>query len=139
MIGFLNAVRTFRPDHGCSFNTYARICVLNRIRKTVDFANTDQYSLLSRAMGLETVEQEPTDRKSDPERLLLEQEEVDRFSEEVGRLLSESERQIFLLFLEGYGPSEIAQERGVTARYVYNALARARQKLRRAYQNGQNN
>lgn len=138
MIGFLSAIRTYHGDRNCSFNTYARICVLNRIKKAVDFASTKKYSLLSRAMNLETAKRGQLDYSADPERLVLEQEAMDWFFEEMGQLLSDSEMHVFLPYLEGYEPAQIAQMLGLAPKSVYNALGRVRKKLRSAFQSNQN-
>ena len=138
MIGFLSAVKSFRASHGCSFNTYARICVLNRIKKSVDFVSTTKYSLLSNAAAIDQAEQESGLNARDPELLLLERETVDWFSKEIGELLSVTERKVFLLYLEGYEPGQISEITKVSVKSVYNSLGRVRKKLRAAFESVQN-
>ena len=136
MIGFLNAVRSYREERGCRFNTYARVCVLNRLKSAVEFAQTGKYSLLSGAEELCKAEGK-ADTSVDPEMLVLGQETVEWFSREMGESLSVRERRIFLLYLEGYDPAQIAEYLTLSAKSVYNALGRVRKKLRAAFHSNQ--
>ena len=138
MIGFLSAVRTYNADRGCSFNTYARICVLNRVKKAAQFATTNKYSLLSKAVELDEAGKKPADFSADPEKHVLEQETLDWFSKEIGEHLSEGERNVFLLYLEGYEPSQVAEALRLSVKSVYNSLGRVRKKLKTAFHLNQN-
>ncbi len=138
MIGFLNAVRTYSGERGCSFNTYARVCVLNRIKKMVEFASTNKYALLSKAVDLDRAEQSPAGGSADPETLVLEQEALNWYFREIGEQLSETERKVFLLYLEGYEPSQAAEALGLSVKSVYNALGRVRRKLKPVFNSDQN-
>ena len=136
LIGFLSAVRTYRADSACAFNTYARVCVVNRMKKAVHFMQTGKYALLSDAADLETVREKPADGSADPEQMVLERESFRHFSGQIGALLSGKERAVFLLYLEGYEPSQIAKRCRMEQKQVYNALGRARRKLRGSLQLG---
>lgn len=138
MIGFLSAIRTYNSGRGCSFNTYARVCVLNRIKKAFEFASTNKYSLLSKAVELDEAGRKPAGGSADPETLVMEQETLDWFSREIGELLSDNERKMFLLYLEGYEPSQIAQALELPVKSVYNALGRVRGKLKSSFHSSQN-
>lgn len=138
LIGFLSAVKTYNGEHRCSFNTYARICVLNRLKKTASFAATNKYSMLTNASDIDEPGGDPEDRGANPEDLIVEQETLGWFSKEIGEQLSERERKVFLWYLEGYEPSQIAGALKVSPKSVYNALGRVRKKLGRAYDQNQN-
>ena len=138
MIGFLSAIRTYSEDRGCSFNTYARVCVLNRIKKAAQFASTNKSSILSAAVELDKAGQKPADISANPEMLVLEQETMDWFSKEMGELLSQKERKVFLLYLEGYEPSQVAEALDLPVKSVYNSLGRVRKKLKTAFHLNQN-
>ncbi len=139
MIGFLSAIRTYSSGHGCSFNTYARICVLNRVKKAAQFASTNKYSLLSKAVNLDDAGKKPAHGFAvNPELFVIEQETFDWFSKEIGEHLSERERKIFLLYLEGYEPSQVAERLGLSVKSVYNALGRVRRKLKLLFEANQN-
>ena len=53
LIGLLQAAKTYRPAKGCSFRTYACICVNNRMKKLVEHTSTGKYSALSRAINID--------------------------------------------------------------------------------------
>lgn len=130
LVGFLSAVKTYRGTHNCSFNTYARVCVLNRLKKTVRFVLTNKYSVLSNAVDLDQAEVVLSGREANPEKIVEEQETIRWFSKGIGELLSARERSVLLLYLEGYEPSQIAEKMYMAVKSVYNALSRVRVKLK---------
>lgn len=139
LVGFLNAVKTYEESHHCSFNTYARVCVLNRLKKAVSFANTNKYSILSNAVELDQIGEMLPSQRENPEEILEEQETMRWFSKEIGELLSARERSVFLLYLEGYEPSQIAEHLHTAVKPVYNALSRVRSKLKHLLDKKQQN
>ncbi len=133
LIALLCAIRTYSSEKGCSFNTYVRVCALNRMKTAAERVQTGRYTAVSNAVGLEQAENLPSDRRENPEELVIAQETLDWYANEVGGLLSERERGVFLLYLEGYEPAQIAYMLEVSAKAVYNALGRVRKKLKQAY------
>ncbi|MGI5896733.1 MAG: sigma-70 family RNA polymerase sigma factor [Oscillospiraceae bacterium] len=138
LVGFLSAVKTYRDTHNCSFNTYVRVCVLNRLKKAVSFARTNKYFVLSNAVDLDQAEDVLSGQKANPEKIVEDQETMRWFSKEIGELLSARERSVLLFYLEGYEPSQIAEKMHMAVKPVYNALSRVRVKLKRVLDANQN-
>ena len=90
------------------------------------------------AVELDKAGQKPADISANPEMLVLEQEAMDWFSKEMGELLSQKERKVFLLYLEGYEPSQVAEALDLPVKSVYNSLGRVRKKLKTAFHLNQN-
>ena len=128
LLGLLAAVRTFRPDGGAQFSTYASICVRNRMVSALRRIDTA-------APVLSTVEengwegQEPVDGQADPEQRVLDREAMDHLREKLKNLLTSLEYQVLMQYLSAYTYEEIADSLQVGVKAVDNALQRVRRKL----------
>lgn len=128
LLGLLSAVRTFRPDGGASFRTYAAVCVRNRL-----------LSALRRAAGradepLDAAEEaaQPlhVSAVADPEALVLERESAARLLSHLRDHLTPREYAVLLCYMDGCSYAEIAAELHMSVKAVDNALWRARRKVR---------
>ena len=66
-----------------------------------------------------------------PEEELIAREDYRELLRSIDRVLTESEREAFALYLEGKSYSEIAERLGRTAKSVDGALRRAKEKIRK--------
>ncbi|MCL2023905.1 MAG: sigma-70 family RNA polymerase sigma factor [Oscillospiraceae bacterium] len=131
MLGFLRAVRSFRPDKDCSFRTYAAVCIQNSIISAVRKHNTAKNAPNSTALpyddavlgGLIGSQQSPLDEFSS-------YEEAQRLGEFVARTLSRKEKEVLNQRLAGKSQSAIAAALGINPKSADNALQRIRKKLR---------
>lgn len=124
LIGLLSAVRTYRPDGGASFITYATTCIRNRLLSLVrrDGPRIDREQSLEDSPEL-------TDANDDPSRLLMYREELDDLLTQLRVRLTEMEYQVFQLWMSGFSYAEIADHLGITAKAVDNAVQRIRRKM----------
>jgi RNA polymerase sporulation-specific sigma factor len=67
--------------------------------------------------------------ESDPEKMLIETEEVSNLSVSLQRLLSKLEYKVLMLYLHNYSVADIAEALSVSEKSVNNALYRIRNKL----------
>jgi RNA polymerase sigma factor (sigma-70 family) len=74
--------------------------------------------------------QQGVDDENNPARYLAERECYLDLLGKIERLLSERERQVWLLFIDGWTVSEIAAHLETPKKDVENAIFRARKKLR---------
>lgn len=129
LIGLLQAAKTYRPAKGCSFRTYACICVNNRMKKLVEHTSTGKYSALSRAINIDDFDFS-ADLNDTPEERLIEQEKLAKLNDSLDGLLSEFEKTVFLFHMQGYRQAQIAKALGTSPKSVYNALGRVRRKMK---------
>ncbi|MCI6640268.1 MAG: sigma-70 family RNA polymerase sigma factor [Pygmaiobacter massiliensis] len=124
-IGLFYAVRTFRPDRGASFATYANTCIRNAIVSALRSAGRKKNTLLNRALPL----CEPWELH-DPEETAILKEQYQKAVSDINTKLSSLEKQALLLSLKGKSYGEIARVLSTTPKAVDNALVRVRRKLR---------
>lgn len=138
MIGLFKAVRDFRPDKDSSFATFASICVTRQIYKAVEAASRKKHGPLNTYVSLSVEDdtengqmQGPFKASSinNPENMLIDQESVEQFLEELDRVLSPMERQVMNLHLSGHNYHQIAEILGKSEKSIDNALQRMKQKI----------
>ncbi|MBQ8662718.1 MAG: RNA polymerase sporulation sigma factor SigH [Eubacterium sp.] len=139
MIGLFKAVRDFKPDRDSSFATFASICITRQIYKAVEAASRKKHGPLNTYVSLSVEDdtegngplQEHLKASSldNPENMLINQEEMEQFLEELNRVLSPMERQVLHLHLAGNNYHQIAQILGKSEKSIDNALQRMKQKI----------
>lgn len=114
-----NASRSFKAEMGTKFSTYAHRCIQLQIIRLADRTKTNELEFD------DTILQEDAEKdiKQLENRILLEQLSED---------LTEREREILnKYYYEGYNLEEIAELRGCCYQNVQQAIARAKNKLRK--------
>ena len=131
VIGLLYAIRAYDHRLGTSFETFAYICITNRLRTAVaavgrklETVSLDSYP--PSAENAWNITQE-----DDPQEIIISREQFDRWLQRVDDCLSGFEHQVIRYYLGGYSYQEIARLLQSTTKAVDNALQRARRKLRR--------
>ncbi len=122
LMGLLAAVRTYRPDGGAAFTTYATTCIHNRL-----------VSMLRRVGPRAEPLPEDTDLSdptADPALQIQELEEAQRLLTGLRQRLTPMEYQVLLLRLSNGSYEEIAGRLGVSKKAVDNAVQRIRRKFR---------
>lgn len=127
VIGLLYAIRAYNDKLGASFETFAYVCITNRLKTAV----------ASAGRKLETVSLDgcPQDWRiageEDPQEIVISREQSGQWLQRVAACLSGFEHQVIRYYLGGYSYQEMAQLLHSTTKAVDNALQRARRKLRR--------
>lgn len=140
MIGLFKAIRDFRVDKDASFYHFADLCITRQIYHAVEASQRKKhlplntYISLNAQMGqgeedtfldlLESFE------NSNPEQLLIEREDTRAIHEKLRKALSEFERQVVQLYLQGLNYRQIAERLGKQPKAIDNALQRIRGKIR---------
>lgn len=126
ILGLMSAVKTYSPDKGASFSTYAGVCANNRMLNALKKAQ--------RIQGREgSFEEINASSGSSPEKIVIDREALREVFSEVESNLTELEREVFTLYLQGVSYDETAKVLGIDKKSVDNALARVRRKLRRKF------
>ncbi len=132
LIGLLNAIEKYDTDSDCSLYTYASTCIDNRIRKAMQYANTDKCKTIDHSISIDDLptEEKLNDSSATPEEIVIARENLDAVKAGVHALLSDLERDVLFLYLDGDDYKQISQQLGISAKAVDNALQRVRRKLK---------
>lgn len=133
LIGLLNAIENYDVSLDYNFSTYANTCIENRLRKAVEYANTDKSKSLNRSLSIDELDSgaDWDDSAATPEEIVIAREKLDAVRAGVDTLLSDLERDVLFLYLDGEDYKQISQKIGISAKAVDNALQRVRRKLKK--------
>lgn len=140
MIGFYKAIRDFKPDKFTSFKAFAEICVTRQIITAIKTATRQKHIPLNTYVSLnKPIYEDESDRTlidvlssiaiSDPEELIISQEQLKFIEEEIAKVLSELELEVLTSYLDGKSYQEIASDLDRHEKSIDNALQRVKRKL----------
>ena len=140
MIGLYKAVRDFRADKLSSFRAFAELCVTRQIITAIKSATRQKHIPLNSYVSLnKPIYDDESDRTlldviteghvSNPEELLIGQEELSNIEGQIGKMLSKLEWEVLNAYLDGKSYQEIAAELGRHVKTIDNALQRVKRKL----------
>lgn len=142
MIGLYKAIRDFRTDKLSSFRAFAELCVTRQIITAIKTATRQKHIPLNSYVSLnKPIYDEDSDRTlldvlsgskiSDPEELVISQEEFIDIEEKMGEILSDLEWKVLMSYLDGKSYQEIAGDLERHVKSIDNALQRVKRKLER--------
>jgi len=142
MIGLYKAIRDFRADKLASFRAFAELCITRQIITAIKTATRQKHIPLNSYVSLnKPIYDEESDRTlldiisgtkvTDPEELVISQEEFDDIESKMSEFLSDLEWRVLMYYLEGKSYQEIADDLCRHVKSVDNALQRVKRKLER--------
>nr|WP_206702666.1 RNA polymerase sporulation sigma factor SigH [Bacillus sonorensis] len=140
MIGLYKSIRDFREDKLTSFKAFAELCITRQIITAIKTATRQKHIPLNSYVSLDKpIYDEESDRTlldvisgakvMNPEELIINQEEFDDIELKMGELLSDLERKVLTLYLDGRSYQEISEELNRHVKSIDNALQRVKRKL----------
>ncbi len=140
MIGLYKSIRDFREDKLTSFKAFAELCITRQIITAIKTATRQKHIPLNSYVSLDKpIYDEDSDRTlldvictarvADPEELVIHQEEFDDIEIKMSELLSDLERKVLMLYLDGRSYQEIAVDLDRHVKSIDNALQRVKRKL----------
>jgi len=140
MIGLYKAIRDFRTDKLASFRAFAELCITRQIITAIKTATRQKHIPLNSYISLnKPIYDDENDRTlldviseeiaSNPEDLLISQEDLSLIEGKIGEMLSPLEKQVLLRYLDGKSYQEISDELGRHVKSIDNALQRIKRKL----------
>mgnify|MGYP001244314996 CR=1 FL=1 len=140
MIGLFKAIRDFRDDKLTSFKAFAELCVTRQIITAIKTATRQKHIPLNSYVSLDKpVFDEESDRTLldvlsgtgtlDPEELIINKEDYGHIEVKMNELLSDLERRVLALYLDGQSYQEISGELNRHVKSIDNALQRVKRKL----------
>lgn len=141
MIGLFKAIRDFSPKRESSFYTFARLCIRRQMYHAIEASKRLKHVPLNSYIsfseetgeesGLTVGDTLEADGGQNPERLFIQQENYQDFSERLEALLSPMEKRVCDLYLQGMDYRQIAEAMDKTPKSIDNALQRIRAKMGR--------
>ena len=134
MLGLLSAVRTFDPEKGVKFSTYAEFCVRRRIYSAIRSAAGYKHTPLNSYISLESPQLDENKNQSarflrDPEDFVIARESAGEVERLLYGALSRFESVVLELYFEGMSYKDMAVRLGKPSKSVDNAVQRIRKKL----------
>jgi len=142
MIGLYKSIRDFRGDKLASFKAFAELCITRQIITAIKTATRQKHIPLNSYVSLDKpIYDEDSDRTlqdiicgtsvCDPEEMIINQEEFFGLEDKMSELLSDLERKVLMLYLDGRSYQEIAVDLDRHVKSIDNALQRVKRKLER--------
>lgn len=142
MIGLFKAIRDFDNTKQASFLSFAELCVKRQILTAIKTASRQKHQPLNSYVSLsKTVYDDDAERTLvdmlverdavDPEEMFLRREKVHALGVKIDEKLSDLEKMVLSMYLDGMNYQEIAKELNRPPKSIDNALQRVKRKLER--------
>ncbi|MBO9131076.1 RNA polymerase factor sigma-70 [Bacillus sp. 165] len=142
MIGLFKAIRDYKEDKLSSFKAFAELCITRQIITAIKTATRQKHIPLNSYVSLDKpIYDEESDRTlldviseakvMDPEEMIINQEEYVDIELKISELLSDLERKVLSLYLDGRSYQEISELLNRHVKSIDNALQRVKRKLER--------
>ncbi|MCI9233565.1 MAG: sigma-70 family RNA polymerase sigma factor [Bacilli bacterium] len=140
MVGLSFAIQNFNEKNGVLFYTYAKTCIERKILSAIIGAQRLKHKILNESVSINTEingeEQAEigiilSDNSMNPERLLIDSEEEEELQHLIYQELTDQERQILELRVNGFTYVEIAKLLEINKKKVDNVVQRIRAKLKK--------
>lgn len=128
MIGLLGAVYGFDTNAEARFETFASVCISNRIKSAVHAQLRKKHIPLNGYVDIDEVD--ISDCMSDPQTIMDMRERFEELNESIEKKLTPLEKDVLRLHIGGHNYSSIAEVLSISVKSVDNALQRARKKLK---------
>ena len=149
MIGLYKAIRDFRGEKLSSFRAFAELCITRQIITAIKTATRQKHIPLNSYVSLislfmmknqivRLMDMIAGSVIDDPEELMIKREDFDYMEGKMSEILSELERQVLALYLDGQSYQEISEELNRHVKSIDNALQRVKRKLERFIEIGSN-
>jgi RNA polymerase sporulation-specific sigma factor len=142
MIGLYKAIRDYKEDKLTSFKAFAELCITRQIITAIKTATRQKHIPLNSYVSLDKpIYDEDSDRTlmdvitgtkiTNPEELIINREKYVNIEGKISELLSDLERKVLALYLDGQSYQEISEELNRHVKSIDNALQRVKRKLER--------
>ncbi|ANS76017.1 RNA polymerase sigma-H factor [Paenibacillus yonginensis] len=142
MIGLYKSIRDYKGDKLSSFKAFAELCITRQIITAIKTATRQKHIPLNSYVSLDKpIYDEDSDRTlldvicgsqvCDPEELIINQEEFTGLEDKMSEILSDLERKVLMLYLDGRSYQEISVDLKRHVKSIDNALQRVKRKLER--------
>ncbi|QNU04626.1 RNA polymerase sporulation sigma factor SigH [Peribacillus butanolivorans] len=142
MIGLYKAIRDFREDRMTSFKAFAELCITRQIITAIKTATRQKHAPLNSYVSLDKplydeesnytlMDMISGEKITNPEAIIINKEKADDIELKISELLSDLERRVLALYMDGQSYVEISEELNTHVKSIDNALQRVKRKLER--------
>ncbi|KEZ52362.1 MULTISPECIES: RNA polymerase sporulation sigma factor SigH [Metabacillus] len=141
MIGLYKAIRDFKVDKQASFKAFAELCITRQIITAIKTATRQKHTPLNSYVSLykplfeddnhTLLDVIPGTKTMDPAALIINQEKALDIEMKMAEMLSDLERKVLALYMDGQSYVEISEELNKHVKSIDNALQRVKRKLER--------
>ncbi len=143
MIGLHDAITNFNESYDVCFYTYALKCINSRIITYIVQAGRFKNKALNESINLELNLNDKSnefgkslaDNSYNPEKILINEENKNEILNLIDEILSNSEKEVINLKINGFTYKEIADILGKPIKFVDNTLQRAKSKIKAQLKN----
>lgn len=141
MIGLFKAIRDYNPNKEASFYSFADLCVTRQMITAVKASTRQKHIPLNSYVSLnkpsyqddddrpDLIDSVPSGRISNPEDLFIGQENLHIIEHELVHKLSNFEKEVLQLYIDGINYVEIAEKLDKSSKSIDNALQRIKKKV----------
>ena len=133
-LSLLKAVKSYTPDSGTSFKTYAGICIERRFISIIKSGNRKKRMPQENVVSIHSISDEmllnSNEDTLDPIDLVVEKELLSSKKDHIKNILSPLEYNVLSLHIVGYGYKKISKVLNISLKSVDNALQRIKNKLK---------
>ncbi len=141
MIGLFKAIRDYNIEKSASFYGFAKMCIERQVYSAVTASNRKKHSPLNSYVSIYIDVEDKEDgarmfgelleagNDSNPETRFIGKEELLTMQEAIDTRLSDFEKKVMELYLEGLAYSDIASQLDKSVKSIDNAVQRIRSKL----------
>lgn len=140
MIGLYKAIMDYKDDKNASFMTFANLCITRQIITAVKTSTRQKHMPLNSYLSLDkplfddetdvTVGEHITSQLfTEPEEQIIHTEDINNIRNGIETVLTDMEKRVLKLYLEGRSYKEISQAMNKPAKSIDNALQRVKKKL----------
>jgi len=142
MIGLFKAIQGYQTNNTASFYTFAKLCIDRQIYSAIKASNRKKHSPLNSYISfyskmnedeIELIDNLEASMNSNPEQIILDRENTMSIEVILDEHLSNMEKQVLALYLDGKSYSDIAAKLGKTTKSIDNAIQRIRDKVKKLY------
>lgn len=140
MIGLFKAIQNYNDNTRASFFTFAKHCINNQVSSAIKASNRQKHIPLNSYISIystinegneELIEMLEAGRNSNPEHIIVDNENTSSIQTWLDNNLSKLEKQVLSLYLQGITHDDIGERLGKTKKQVDNAISRIREKLKK--------
>ena len=130
-IGLDEAIKNFSQDNKASFYTFASVCINRQILNYIKKVNREKDKTLNDAVTIDDSLERVISDGTDIESSLLGEDYANALTNNIRKLLTNFEKNVFDLKIKNYSFSEIAKLLNKDVKSIYNTFQRIKYKIKK--------
>lgn len=147
MIGFVQSVKSYKPDSGKQFKNFAYLCIKRELDSCVKRSNRKKHMVLNDAISMSNfseneeqaedksaylIERDASGAVVSPENTIVEKESYTEIMQKITEILSKMELNVLIMRMMGMSYNEITLALQLENKSVDNAVQRIRKKVNKS-------